>query len=183
MQTNLSEKKNAYLMGFMGCGKSKVGRLLAEKLDWPFLDTDNCIVKDAGMSIPEIFEQMGEPHFRQLEKKCIKKITRLNGHVISLGGGATIDPENWKRISQSGMTISLSYPPKILAARLEKKSDRPLLNKTNGDERLIKIIELLEKRESYYRRADLILHLNKEVSADRVAETLFGYVKGSICTK
>ncbi len=170
-------------MGFMGCGKSKVGRILAQKLGWPFLDTDDCIGKDAGMTIPKIFEQMGEPRFRELERKCIKEISQLNNHVISLGGGAIIDPENWERISHSGTTISLSYPPKILAARLAKKSDRPLLNKTEGDERLIKIIELLEKRESYYRRADLILHLNKEVPADRVAETLIGYVKGSICGK
>jgi shikimate kinase len=81
------------------------------------------------------------------------------------------------------MTVTLSYPPEILAARLEKKSDRPLLNETEGNTRLVKIIELLNKRESYYRRADLILHLNKEVPADWVAETLIGYMKGSICGK
>jgi shikimate kinase len=183
MKTNPSENQNVYLMGFMGCGKSKIGRILAQKLNWPFLDTDDCIVEDAGMTIPEILEQMGESRFRELEKKCIKKISQLNDHVISLGGGAILDPENWERISCSGITITLSYPPEILAARLEKKSDRPLLNETEGNARLIKIIELLEKRESYYRRADLILHLNKEVPADRVAETLIGYVKGSICTK
>jgi shikimate kinase len=183
MRINPSEKRNIYLMGFMGCGKSKVGKIIAQKLGWPFLDTDTCIVKDAGLTIPEIFEQMGESHFRELEKKCIEKITHLNGHVISLGGGAILDPENWENISESGMTVTLSYPPEILAARLEKKSDRPLLNETEGNTRLVKIIELLNKRESYYRRADLILHLNKEVPADWVAETLIGYMKGSICGK
>jgi shikimate kinase len=181
MRTNPSKKNNIYLMGFMGCGKTKVGNLLAKKLGWSFLDSDDCIVRDAGLSIPEIFEQKGESYFRKLEKKCIKTISRLNGHVIALGGGAILDPENWEHISRSGMTVTLSYPPEILAARLEKKSDRPLLNETKGNARLIKIIDLLEKRESYYRRADLIIHLNKEVPADRVAETLIGYVKGSVC--
>ena len=183
MRINLSEKHNIYLMGFMGCGKSKVGRIIAQKLGWPFLDTDDCIVEEAELTIPEIFEQMGEPHFRELEKNCIEKVASLNGHVISLGGGAIIDPENWEHICRSGMTVTLSYPPEILAARLEKKSDRPLLNETEGKSRLIKIIDLLNKRESYYRRADLVLHLNKEVPADRVAETLIGYMKGSICEK
>jgi shikimate kinase len=181
MRTNPSKKNNIYLMGFMGCGKTKVGKILAKKLGWSFLDTDDCIVKDSGMSIAEIFEQKGEPHFRTLENNCIKKIARLNGHVIALGGGAILDPENWGHISRSGMTVTLSYPPEILAARLEKKSDRPLLKETEGNTRLVKIIELLNKRESLYRRADLILHLNKEIPADRVAETLIGYVKGTIC--
>jgi shikimate kinase len=73
MRINLSEKRNIYLMGFMGCGKSKVGKIIAQKLGWPFLDTDTCIVKDAGLTIPEIFEQMGESHFRELEKKMHRK--------------------------------------------------------------------------------------------------------------
>lgn len=176
-------KNNVYLMGFMGCGKTKVGQILAERLKWKFLDTDDCIIKDAGMSIPELFDQRGEKHFRQLEKECIQNISRLTNHVIALGGGAILDPENWKRISESGITITLSYPPEILADRLEKKSDRPLLSQTQGKARLNQIASLMDKRKSHYQKADLIMHLNHEVPAKQVAETLAGYVKGCQCEK
>jgi shikimate kinase len=174
-------KNKVYLMGFMGCGKTKVGQILAERLNWKFLDTDDCIVRDAGMSIPELFNQKGEKYFRLLEKECIQKVCQLGHHVIALGGGAILDPENWKRISGSGITITLSYSPEIIAARLDKKSDRPLLDQTQGKARLNKIATMLNKRKRYYQMADLILHLNHEVPAQQVAETLTGYVKGSTC--
>lgn len=180
MQTNDFSQGNIYLMGFMGCGKSYVGKLLSERLKWSFIDTDECIVQEAGMSIPEIFEKQGEPAFRKLEKSCVDRVSKLKEHVISLGGGAILDQDNWKNISQSGITVTLSYPAEILASRLVEKSDRPLLNQTEGDKRLHRISDLLKKRKPYYQKADLIMHLNKEVDAERVANALLGFVRGDL---
>ena len=165
-------------MGFMCCGKTRVGKLLANRLDWPFIDTDDCIVGETGLTIPEIFEQKGEPVFRQLEKKWIKKISQFQMHVVALGGGAVVDSENWEIISKSGLTITLSYPPEIFELRLSRKADRPLMNNADEESRLSRIHSLLKKREAFYKQADLIVHLNKEVEAEQVAEMLYGFIRG-----
>jgi shikimate kinase len=179
MPEDLFQKNNIYLMGFMGCGKSKIGELLAERLNKPYLDTDEVIIKESGMSIPEIFEKEGEIGFRKIEKACITRISALQDYIISLGGGAILDPANWNNVSRSGITITLSYPPEILISRLAENTDRPLLDNTDYDERLERITELLNKRDPYYKRADLTLHLNKEVPANHVAEALVGFIKGA----
>ena len=180
METRLRNQRNVYLMGFMCSGKTKVGSLLAERLGWSFKDTDECIVKEKGMSIPEIFEKEGESVFRKLERSCIQRISQKSGYVIALGGGAVIDPENWDCIFHSGMTITLSYPSEILAIRLARKNDRPLMNHLDGIEPIKRIQDLLDKREHYYRRADLVLHFNQEVEALRIAESLVGFIRGRL---
>jgi shikimate kinase len=180
MWTQLPTKSNIYLMGFMGTGKSRVGRLLAQKLKRPFLDTDACIAEETGISIPDIFAEQGEKQFRILEKTWVKRVSELESHVVSLGGGAIIDAENWNHIIHSGITVTLSYPIEIIAFRLSKKRDRPLLGETKGKERLKKIENLLEKRRPFYHRADLVLHLNHEVEAERIASTLYTFFQGKI---
>jgi shikimate kinase len=167
--------KNVYLMGFMYVGKTKVGRLLALRLNWNFVDTDACIVRETGLSIPEIFETRGETAFRGLEKSCITKISKQRRQVISLGGGAVTDAENWERIVSSGVTVTLGYPPEIILRRAAQKTDRPLLKGTDA-EKLTRIHELLEKRREFYQRADLVLYLNKEIHADLVADMIAGYL-------
>lgn len=178
METNRQSQKNIYMMGFMGCGKSSVGLLLAKRLNWEFLDTDICIERDTGISISQIFEKQGEPHFRRLEKKCIARVSKLKKHVISLGGGAIVDPENWKTISRSGVTISIGYPPEIIMERLASAEDRPLLGDADKKKRFQRIIDLMEEREKYYKQADLLLYLNREVEIERVTDMIVGYVKG-----
>ena len=168
---------NVYLMGFMGCGKSRVGKLLAEHLGWPFIDTDEMIVQETSKSIPELFNDHGENGFRQHERSCIDRVSRLRGHVVSLGGGAVLDPGNWEKISNSGFTITLSYPLKIIASRLSASTDRPLLNTTEDSERLKKIENLMSQREPFYRKADFELHMNREVPAERIAKMLLSYLK------
>ncbi|HEX9934837.1 MAG TPA: shikimate kinase, partial [bacterium] len=117
----LDRKGNVYLMGFMGCGKTKIGSLLAKRLDLPFLDTDTLIVEESGMTINAIFQSEGEAGFREREKRVIERLAKLDKVVVALGGGAVVDPGNWKSISESGTTIALSYPPEIIATRLERK--------------------------------------------------------------
>ncbi|MBN2029894.1 shikimate kinase [bacterium] len=178
METHRQLQKNIYMMGFMGCGKSSVGLLLAKRLNWEFLDTDICIERDAGISISEIFNRYGESHFRRLEKECIARVSKLKRQVISLGGGAIIDPENWKAISRSGVTISICYPPEIIMERLVAVKDRPLLGDTDETKRFQRIIDLMEEREKYYKQADLLLYFNKEIEIERVTDMILGYVKG-----
>ncbi len=168
--------KNVYMTGFMCVGKTKVGKLLAMRLNWKFVDTDACIVKEAGTPIPEIFETRGETAFRALEKACIAEVSRKRHQVISLGGGAVIDPDNWSRITATGITVNLSYPPDIILSRASIKTDRPLLNQGTLEEKLTRIEELLDERRPYYERADLVLHLKHEIKADLVADMIAGYL-------
>jgi len=180
MQTRKRDKRNVYLMGFMCSGKTRVGKLLAGRLGWPFVDTDEMIVHMKGISIPEIFQNEGETAFRSLEKTCISKIAAESGQVVSLGGGAVINPDNWEKIVNTGVTITLSYPPEILSARLARKNDRPLMDGYDGNEKLKQVMTMLDQRKAYYERADLVLHLNEEVEAERVAEALTGFVRGRL---
>lgn len=168
---------NIYIMGFMGCGKTKIGSLLADRLGLPYMDTDSQIVEESGMSIVDIFEKEGEPSFRLKEKQLIERMARQTGTVVSLGGGAVVDPENWRLIAGSGITIALSYPPEIIASRLAKTEDRPLLNRYAGPERIQRISSMMEARNPYYRKADMVLHLNHEAEPERVVQTLIGYLQ------
>ncbi|MBN1781293.1 shikimate kinase [bacterium] len=160
----------------MCVGKTRVGKLLAMRLNWKFVDTDECIVKAAGMTIPEIFANRGEPAFRALEKECVFGVSAQKHQVISLGGGAVIDPENWDRIHATGLTVTLSYPPEIILRRAARKTNRPLLSQGSEQEKMAYIKNLLDKRQKYYRRADLILHLNQEIKPDFVADMIAGYL-------
>jgi shikimate kinase len=173
------DNRHVYLIGFMGSGKTKIGSLLARRLCRPFVDTDDTIVEETGMSINDIFEQRGEAAFREMERKVIQCLSKTDGCVVSLGGGAVVDPGNWESVSNSGITITLSYPPEILAARLKHKSDRPLLKNADGTERIERIRSLLAQREPFYRRADLVLHMNREIAPEALAAFLAEYVKES----
>ena len=177
METKVRFQGNIYLMGFMGCGKTTVGKLLSEFIDWPFIDVDEIIAKESSLSIPEIFEKKGEAHFRKLEKSMIRKIAQKKGYVVALGGGAVVDHENWEMISTSGITVNLSYPPEIIAKRLEGETNRPLVDNIHRDTRLSHISNLMKKREPFYKRADLILHFNIEIAPQQVAKMIKIYLE------
>ncbi|MBN2202264.1 shikimate kinase [bacterium] len=168
---------HVYLMGFMGSGKTRVGRILADFLRRPFIDTDAHIEEETGLSINALFEKKGEAGFREIERNVIRCLADTRRCVISLGGGSVIHPENWEAIVRSGTTIALSYPPEILAGRLERKKDRPLLNQAGDHQRMEIIRTLMTEREPYYRRADLVLHLNREIDPEAVADMIRRYVE------
>ncbi|MBN1894656.1 shikimate kinase [bacterium] len=170
------EPANVYLIGFMACGKTRIGKLIARKLARPFLDTDEMIVRKTGMPIPEIFEKWGESRFREIEKEIVSQVAGLRGRIVALGGGAVLDPGNWELLDLSGTIICLSYPPEIIEERAARSRQRPLLNQESGRERKERIRSLLESRESVYRKADLLLHLNQEVDARRVAAAIIGFL-------
>jgi shikimate kinase len=148
----MKTKKNIILIGLMGAGKTTIGRLLASKLQYNFIDIDDLIEEKEKITISEIFASKGEPYFRELETSILKEYCTKNGQVISTGGGAPQKPENLKLMKNSGTIIYLYAPSDILYKRLLNEIDkRPMLHKENPKQRLQ---ELLDKREPFYNMAD-----------------------------
>ncbi len=163
---------NIYLIGFMGAGKSTIGKLLARRLKRGFCDTDELVEARAGRPITAIFAQEGETRFRALERQVIEELSQKNGQVVALGGGAPLREENWQTISSTGTTIYLRADPGILFRRLEEEGSRPLLRRLEGQDRLAEIKRLLEMREPYYRRADEIVECQDRSAGELVNEIL-----------
>jgi shikimate kinase/3-dehydroquinate synthase len=137
-----------FLFGPMGCGKTSVGKLIAERLDWPFLDTDEWIEADTGMPVAEIFHQEGEVGFRMRERKLIADLVRGSRQVISLGGGTLVDPENRALAESSGPVVMLACEPEEILRRLgDELLARPLLVGPGPLERLQAV---LAKRAELY---------------------------------
>lgn len=157
--------KPIFLVGFMGSGKTTLGRKLANHLQKEFIDLDHLIVDRAGMSIPEYFEKYGEDQFRQLESEVLKEQAGIDA-VVSTGGGSPCYFDNMDWILANGLAVYLHLTPKALHARLQqsKIANRPALKGLNGEELLLFIEEKLAQREPYYNRAQLhIDQLNTSV--------------------
>jgi shikimate kinase len=145
-----------YLIGFMGSGKSTLGRSLARKLGWSFSDMDKMIVQQEGKTIPEIFADYGETRFREIESKMLRTFSCRTNLVISTGGGAPCTGENMDFMLNTGLTVYLKMPPEQLKQRLSDSSgERPLLKGLTGDELLEYIETKLAEREKWYNRAEI----------------------------
>ncbi len=142
-----------FLVGFMGAGKTTVGKALAEKLNYQFIDSDDLIEAAAGRAVPEIFAEFGEPYFRQLETTVIQSCGRLEQTVIALGGGAFVASENQKIIRELGRTIWLDCPLEVIIARINFDGSRPL---ARGEDELR---ELLNRRRLAYAQADFCVQV------------------------
>lgn len=162
-------KSNIVLIGFMGTGKTSLGRRLAGALDKEFVDTDMEIEKITGLTIPEIFRKHGEIRFRSEEKLMVKKVALKENCVISTGGGVVLDPENMIALKKNGWIIGLTATPKVIFSRVAKRNNRPLLYKNKSLEFIEK---LLKEREPYYKQADLLLD-----TSEAEPEELISYVK------
>ena len=149
---------NIYLVGFMGTGKSAVGKELAFRLKRRFVDLDELIELKAKMLVSEIFAKNGEPYFRKLEKQVLKETAKEKNFIVSCGGGVVIDYDNIKIMKKTGLIACLSAKPEVILKRVSNTSRRPLLNVSNPKAR----IELLLKlRSPYYARADKIIDTSK----------------------
>jgi len=149
--------KSIVITGFMGTGKTTVGKRLSEEYNLEFIDTDELIEKKAGnKKINKIFAEFGEAHFRKLEKDVIREIAEKKDTVIATGGGAIVDKENLSLLKKSSsIIICLTSRPDVIVFRTRsEKGVRPLLNSDNP---LIKIEELLKKRADAYSKADVII--------------------------
>ena len=162
---------NVALLGFMGVGKTTVGRLLATRLEYTFVDSDTEAEKEAGMRIGKVFASLGEPAFRALERGVVQRLSAEDEQVIALGGGAVLDPLNIERLRRSSMMVLLTASPEEISLRTRLDTTRPLLE---GEDRLDRIRRLLdERRERYLAVADMVLDTNG-VSPIRVAEAIKG---------
>lgn len=145
-------QKTVALVGLMGAGKTTVGRRLAAALSLPFVDADVAIVQAAGQTIPEIFAQHGEDEFRRGERQVISRLLAGPVHVLATGGGAFIDPRTRALMKERAISIWLKAPLDVLMKRVEKRSDRPLLQQ--DDPRGV-MERLIGERYPIYAEADL----------------------------
>ncbi len=166
--------RNITLVGFMGTGKTTVGKLLAQRLGYKFVDVDVEIEKEQGVSISHIFSELGEPYFRMLERDMIKALAASEGLIISAGGGAVLDTRNVDDLKRGGPVVCLGATPEEILARVGGSTHRPLLQVPDP---MGKIRELLEARAPFYGRADFAIDtsgLTPEKVADLIIEKVGG---------
>lgn len=150
------EPERIYLIGYMGSGKTTIGRRLASRLDYKFLDLDNYIEEENHMSINAIFDRHGEMHFRDLERVALFETFRMSKVVVACGGGTPCFFDNIQQILKNGLSIYIQLPVGALADRLiHAKNTRPLI-KNNPDLKTY-ISEMLETRQVYYNQAHIIV--------------------------
>lgn len=165
IETNI--EKNVFLIGFMGCGKSTMARLLAAETGKELVEMDETIEAEQGMKITEIFEKYGEAYFRDLETQLIRSIADKGGVIVSCGGGAVLREENVKAMRENGKILYLAATPETIYERVHDKTTRPLLN---GNMNVEYITELMEKRLPIYEQvADIIIHVDGKEKAENLA--------------
>ena len=146
---------NLALIGFMGAGKTSVGRLVAEQLHFNYLDTDEMIQSRTARTIADIFEKDGEPAFRKLEEQVVAELAACRRTVISTGGGLPVNPQNLASLKTHALTVCLWASPEKIWERVRNQTHRPLLS---GPNPRLKITELLATREPFYRQADVLIN-------------------------
>lgn len=167
--------KNVILVGFMGSGKSSIGRELSQKLGYPLIDTDALIVERAGKPIRKIFEEDGEPAFRDLESEILSALAsnRPERRIIATGGGIVTRPENRGTLRSLGYVVWLVVSPAEILRRTSRSGERPLLNNDDPEET---IGTLLAERQALYRET---AHLNVETDGLTLTEITAGIVESA----
>ena len=148
-------KKNIVLCGFMGCGKSTVGKQLSERMGMRLVDTDSYIEQKEGMTISEIFAEKGEDYFRSLEHEVCKELSNLRSSIISTGGGTLLKDENVKAVKKSGIVFLLNVSSNTVLTRLKSDNTRPLLQREDK-EKAVKMM-LSQRTPLYNRAADYVI--------------------------
>jgi shikimate kinase len=165
---------NIYLVGFMGTGKTAVGKELAKRKKWRFVDLDELIELRDKRTIADIFTKEGEPYFRRIEKQVLKEVAKENKFVVACGGGIVINPDNIKTMKETGIIICLSASPQVILERTSGYGHRPLLNVAEPK----KQIELLLKiRTPYYAKADKTIDTSKMSVKEAVDKVLKSITK------
>lgn len=154
--------KITYLIGYMGSGKSTIGRKLANKLDIGFIDLDKYIEEKESSTIAEIFEMKGEAEFRKIEQQALIEVSKLENKVISLGGGTPCFFDNMEIINNSGVSVYLKMPIGMLVSRLiNAKVQRPLIKGMNREELFSFIEEQLYEREKFYSLSSVVFDASR----------------------
>jgi shikimate kinase len=155
-----------YMVGFMGSGKTTIGRELAARIDAPFFDLDELIESAEQMSIKELFAQKGEPYFRKRERDLLRSTRHLDAAVVATGGGTFTFDENIQFIQSEGLSVYLSAPYALLRSRVGTKEDRPLFRDD------LSTHELYANRIRYYRMSDLTIDIREEETPAEIVERL-----------
>lgn len=176
----MKKKNNIILTGFMGCGKTSIGKRIANNFNINFVDTDVEIQTVAGMSINDIFSKYGEPYFRKLERNYCKLVALSKNYVIASGGGIIKDEANIDNLKISGTIVYLKCSPEKIYKNIKNDTSRPLLN--GAEDKFSLICKLLEEREPLYEKyADFVIDISEmrlEESAWQVGRELrrFGFI-------
>ncbi|HHT64370.1 MAG: shikimate kinase [Bacillota bacterium] len=164
---------NVVLIGFMGTGKSAIGRVVAKILGYQFVDTDQMVEEITGLTINQIFRKYGEIRFRSEESLVINKLIGKDNLVVATGGGMTLNEANAEKLKKLGKIVLLTARPEIILERVSRKNTRPLLAKGKNLDNINKLIA--ERKESYIRCADIIFDTsgrNIEESAEEIVKIL-----------
>ena len=165
-------RRPVFLTGFMGVGKTRVGRILARQLGCCFLDTDRMIEQRAGKSIADIFADEGEAHFRQLERDCVLETCQRPHAVVALGGGAITCAANIEAVRCAGVLVCLKADVDTIFARISRRTNRPLLAGLEPREQRAKIESLLRERAPFYDQAHIELYTTQTQTPKDTAEQL-----------
>lgn len=166
----MEANKNIFLIGFMGCGKSTMARMLSERTGMELVEMDETIEAEAGMSINKIFEKYGEEHFRDLESQLITRIAEKGGVVVSCGGGAILRTQNVETMKKNGTIVYFSATPETIYKRVKNSTNRPLLN---GNMNVEYIASLMEKRlPRYLAAADITIEVDGKEKVEILDELI-----------
>ncbi len=165
------------LVGMMGAGKSTIGRRLAARLGLSFIDADTEIESAAGMSIPEIFEVHGEPHFRDGEARVIARLLESGPAVLATGGGSFMREETRRRIGDKAVSIWLKADAEVIMRRVRRRADRPLLQTVDPE---ATVTRLIGEREPVYQFADLTI-ASRDVPHDKIVDECLEALHAHLC--
>ena len=166
------EIRNLALAGFMGVGKSSVGRMAAAELQFEFVDTDELIESRTGVKITEIFARFGEPAFRKFESDLVAEMADWSGRVISTGGGLVVNPTNLASLKTHSLVACLWATPETIYQRTKHQSHRPLLQDPDP---LAKIRALLATREAAYKSCDVLVNTEQRSIKEIAAHVLHNF--------
>ena len=166
-------KKFIFLTGFMGCGKTTIGKAMKKRLHIPYYDTDEMIESETGLTIPEIFKDKGEEYFRDLETEILSKFKDLRPGVVSCGGGLVLRPENVTLMKSLGTIVFLTATPESILDRVMRAENRPLLE---GRKTVEDITKLLSSRLPAYESAADIVIPTDDHSPDYIIDEILSQI-------
>lgn len=174
----MTDERWIVLTGYMGSGKTTVGKALSKALDLPFTDLDDQIEQVTGCAIWQIFAEKGETSFREIEAEELKRVLSSKPGVLALGGGTVLSSENRRQIKDSGAcAVWLQIEPKTVLKRLQNDEMRPLLKANSEEERLLKIRHMIHlRKEAYEDAADVVISVDGR-TVEEIVEEITAWIR------